>query len=57
MITLAEMKENIAQALYSFSAYELPNICTKLGLEGGDSSEAFSSKKSICEKKGSLAII
>lgn len=44
-MTLAEMKNRIINELYSFSAYELPNVCESIGLAPGESSEAFQSKK------------
>ena len=45
MISLIEMKEKIVDELYVYKAYELPNVCTGLGMKNGDSSEAFSSKR------------
>ena len=44
-MTLGEMKNKIIHKLYNFSAYELPNVCESIGLEPGENSEAFQSKK------------
>lgn len=44
-MTLGEMKNKIIDELYKFSAYQLPNVCESIGLEPGNSSEAFQSKK------------
>lgn len=45
MISLGEMKNIIIDTLYDYSAYELPNICSSIGLEDGTGEEAFKSKK------------
>ena len=45
MITLGEMKNLIVDELYNYSAYELPNICSSIGLGEGTGDEAFKSKR------------
>jgi hypothetical protein len=45
MATENELIEAIASALHHISAYELPAVCVKLGLEDGTGNEAFSSKR------------
>lgn len=45
MISLGEMKNIIIDTLYDYSAYELPNICSSIGLEDGTCYEAFNSKR------------
>src|ERR1017187_8680068 len=44
MNLLEALKDNIARSLASAKAYNLPNLCTELGLQGGEESEAYSSK-------------
>jgi hypothetical protein len=44
MNLLESLKANIAAALSSAKAYNLPKLCTDVGLAEGDESEAFSSK-------------
>jgi very-short-patch-repair endonuclease len=44
MNLLESLKHNIASVLSVTKAYELPAVCTRLGLEAGDDSEAWSSK-------------
>lgn len=46
------MKKSIADALKNhFKAYDIPKICTKLGLEEGTEDEAFRSKSSYIYKR------
>jgi very-short-patch-repair endonuclease len=46
LITIVELREAIAEAIaVSEKAYDVPTICTALGLSPGDTSEAFSSKR------------
>ena len=44
MNLLVALKENVAASLASAKAYDLPNLCTELGLQDGEESEAYSSK-------------
>jgi len=46
LLTLVELREAIADAIAdNKKAYNVPTICTALGLVSGDSNEAFSSKR------------
>lgn len=46
LLTLVELREAIADAIaVNEKAYDVPTICTALGLAPGDSGEAFSSKR------------
>lgn len=45
------IKSKIVEELYGFSANELPEICTSLGLKDGEVSEAFSSKRQYVAKR------
>ena len=46
LLTLVELREAIADAIAdNEKAYDVPTICTALGLASGDSNEAFSSKR------------
>ena len=46
LLTLVELREAIADAIAdNEKAYNVPTICTALGLVSGDSNEAFSSKR------------
>lgn len=51
MISLGEMKNIIIVKLYNYSAYNLPNICTSLGLKEGTENEAFNSKKRYVQSR------
>ena len=47
-MTLDQMKNQIAELLHDrYKAYELPTICSELGLAGGDEQEAWTSKR-VC---------
>lgn len=39
-----ELRAEIANAIADFKAYDVPGVCTRLGLAEGDASEAFNSK-------------
>lgn len=39
-----DLRTEIANAIANYKAYEVPGVCVRLGLENGDSAEAFSSK-------------
>ena len=39
-----QIRDLVADALYQTSAYQLPSVCERFGLEPGESSEAFSGK-------------
>ena len=41
---IRELRTEIANAISDHKAYDVPGVCVRLGLEGGDSSEAFGSK-------------
>lgn len=41
---IRDLRTDIASAISEHKAYDVPGVCVRLGLEGGDSSEAFSSK-------------
>lgn len=41
---IRELRTEIANAISGHKAYDVPGVCVRLGLEGGDSSEAFNSK-------------
>ena len=43
-ISFEEIRDAIAASLHSVKAYDLPALCTKLGLESGTEEEAFRSK-------------
>ena len=45
MISLDEMKNNIVETLKRYSANELPQICSSIGLKDGTIDEAFKSKR------------
>jgi very-short-patch-repair endonuclease len=46
LLTLVELREAIADVIAdNEKAYDVPTICTALGLASGDSNEAFSSKR------------
>jgi very-short-patch-repair endonuclease len=51
LVTIVELREAIAEALAEEKAYNLPEICTALGLEPGTEEEAFSSKRSYVRKR------
>ncbi|WP_308911552.1 abortive infection family protein [Pseudokordiimonas caeni] len=51
----AELRSLIVEALYSESAYVLPDVCVRVGLDGGSQNEAFSSKRRYVTKR--LAIL
>jgi hypothetical protein len=44
-VTLDELRETIANALAAIKAYNLPAVCSRLGLAHGDAAEAHSSKR------------
>jgi hypothetical protein len=44
MNLLETLKHNIAAALSDTKAYDLPIVCTSLGLADGDQQEAYASK-------------
>lgn len=46
MVTVKQLGEAIADALYEEKSYNLPKVCEDLGLASGNEEEAFSSKKS-----------
>ena len=41
---IRELRTEIANAISDYKAYDVPGVCVRLGLDDGDSSEAFSSK-------------
>lgn len=41
---IRELRTEIANAISDHKAYDVPGVCVRLGLEGGNSSEAFNSK-------------
>lgn len=43
---IMDLKEDVVELLYNEKAYALPKICLSLGLEDGNDSEAYNSKKS-----------
>lgn len=45
MKNISEIKSDIVEALYNYSAYELPTVCESIGLESGTAKDAFSSKR------------
>ena len=45
MKNISEIKSDIVEALYHYSAYELPSVCESIGLESGTTQDAFSSKR------------
>ena len=45
MKNINEIKDDIIEALYSNSAYQLPSICESIGLASGTGEEAFKSKR------------
>lgn len=44
---IMDLKEDVVELLYNEKAYALPKICLSLGLEDGNDSEAYNSKKVI----------
>lgn len=48
---LSEKRIKIVDALYSYSAFQLPTICSSIGLADGTEDEAFSSKRKYVEKR------
>lgn len=50
-VTIVELREAIAEALAEEKAYNLPAICTALGLELGTEEEAYSSKRSYVRNR------
>lgn len=51
MITLDDVKKEIANSLAQEKAYGLPGLCKKYGLDDGDKDEAFSSKRAYVTKR------
>ncbi|HZH98336.1 MAG TPA: hypothetical protein VEX38_05145, partial [Fimbriimonadaceae bacterium] len=45
------LREAIADALWAVKSYELPKVCTELGLEEGTEAEAHSSKRSYVRNR------
>ena len=45
MKAISEIKSDIVEALYNFSAYDLPSVCESIGLASGTTKDAFSSKR------------
>jgi hypothetical protein len=41
---IRELRTEIANAIADFKAYDVPGVCTRLGLADGDGSEAYNSK-------------
>ncbi len=41
---IRELRSDIANVISDFKAYDVPGVCTRLGLADGDGSEAFNSK-------------
>jgi len=46
-----DLREEIAATLHSVKSYNLPEICTSLGLASGTEEEAFSSKRSYVKSR------
>lgn len=44
-INLEDIRDAIAASLHSVKAYDLPELCTKLGLEVGTEEDAYRSKR------------
>ena len=51
MVTLNDVKKEIANALAEEKAYGLPGLCVKYGLDDGLEEEAFRSKRSYVNKR------
>lgn len=45
------MRHKLASAISDAKAYDVPSLCTRLGLEGGTEQEAFSSKYKYASKR------
>lgn len=64
MKSISEIKNDLIDTLYNFSAYDLPSVCESIGLEAGTVKDAFSSKRRYVserlykfDKKSILVII
>ncbi|CAM3854146.1 hypothetical protein ACFW4G_28270 [Paenibacillus lactis] len=51
MASINELIDAIVQVLLEEKAYDIPTVCTKYGLESGDESEAFSSRRVYVQKR------
>lgn len=51
MANINELIDAITIILIDEKAYDLPNVCLRYGLEGGDESEAFSSKRVYVQRR------
>ncbi|MGG1880698.1 hypothetical protein ABDI30_24490 [Paenibacillus cisolokensis] len=51
MKSINELIDGIVQVLLEEKAYDIPTVCTKYGLESGDETEAFSSKRVYVQKR------
>lgn len=49
--SLEDIRDAIAASLHSVKAYDLPGLCTKLGLEAGTEEEAYRSKRSYVRSR------
>lgn len=46
-----QLRREISEAISRFSAYDVPGVCVRIGLEDGDSSEAMNSKFKYASKR------
>ena len=51
MVTLDDVKREIAEAIAAEKAYGLPRLCVNYGLDDGSEDEAYRSKRSYVLKR------